>query len=73
MRKYECIETSSFFDRNLRKINTFQDTIDIAIKEGVFRFHGLRQKLFFLLSYATHEKNARVSTKRRSYFNQGLL
>lgn len=47
MRKYDCFGTAFFLDGNLRKINSFQAKIDIAIREGVFRFHGLKQKLFF--------------------------
>lgn len=68
MRKYEFYKTSSFLDRNLRKIDSFQADIDIAIKEGVFRLHGLKQKIVFCY-YMLHMKRTIELSRKGSHIS----
>lgn len=63
MRKYDCFGTASFLDGNLRKINSFQTKIDVAIQEGIFKFHGLRQRLSFYYHMMHMKKTIELARK----------
>jgi len=47
MRKYECLRTSLYLDRNLRKMNSVQKRFGDDIKTDFFPIISLTEKLHF--------------------------
>jgi len=48
MRKYDCLRTASFLDKNLKMIDLAQREIDAGIKEGIFPAKGLKQRILWI-------------------------
>jgi len=63
MRKYDCLTNSSYFDQNLRAIDSHQKQTDEIVKKNGSKVYALKEKFMFVYWMLHLKKTLKLARK----------